>query len=46
MAFTLIGGTLGGTILTLVFLPVLYSLWYRIRPDEGRETARTAPASA
>jgi multidrug efflux pump subunit AcrB len=32
MAITLIGGTLGGTILTLVFLPALYALWFRIRP--------------
>jgi len=32
MAVTLIGGTLGGTILTLVFLPALYALWYRITP--------------
>jgi len=34
MAVTLIGGTLGGTILTLLFLPALYALWYRIKPDE------------
>lgn len=34
MAFTLIGGTLIGTILTLVFLPALYALWYRIKPGE------------
>lgn len=34
MAFTLIGGTLVGTILTLVFLPALYALWYRIKPGE------------
>lgn len=34
MAFTLIGGTLVGTILTLVFLPALYALWYRIKSDE------------
>src|SRR4029079_13342370 len=34
MAFTLIGGTLGGTIMTLVFLPALYALWYRIKADE------------
>jgi len=34
MAFTLIGGTLVGTILTLVFLPALYALWYRIRREE------------
>ncbi|KTF68270.1 efflux RND transporter permease subunit [Sphingomonas sp. HT-1] len=32
MAITLIGGTLGGTILTLLFLPALYALWFRIRP--------------
>jgi len=44
MAFTLIGGTLGGTILTLVFLPALYALWYRIRADEpGPPAAATAP---
>lgn len=32
MAVTLIGGTLGGTILTLVFLPALYALWFKIKP--------------
>ncbi len=39
MAVTLIGGTLGGTVLTLVFLPALYALWFRIRPpaDDRRE---------
>jgi len=37
MAFTLIGGTLGGTVLTLVFLPALYALWHRI------DTERRAP---
>lgn len=35
MAITLIGGTLGGTILTLLFLPALYALWYRITPPEA-----------
>jgi len=44
MAFTLIGGTLGGTIMTLVFLPALYALWYRIKADEpGQPVAATAP---
>jgi multidrug efflux pump subunit AcrB len=33
MAFTLIGGTLVGTVLTLVFLPALYALWHRIGPE-------------
>jgi len=46
MAFTLIGGTLGGTILTLVFLPALYALWYRIRADEpGPSAASSAPSA-
>jgi multidrug efflux pump subunit AcrB len=46
MAFTLIGGTLGGTILTLVFLPALYALWYRITADEpDPPAAATAPGS-
>jgi multidrug efflux pump subunit AcrB len=32
LAYTLIGGTLAGTVLTLVFLPAMYSIWFRIRP--------------
>jgi multidrug efflux pump subunit AcrB len=43
MAFTLIGGTLGGTVLTLMFLPALYALWYRIGPDHHSPSG--APAT-
>lgn len=32
LAFTLIGGIIGGTALTLVFLPALYAIWFRIGP--------------
>jgi multidrug efflux pump subunit AcrB len=32
LAYTLIGGTFGGTILTLVFLPALYAIWSKIKP--------------
>ncbi|MDR6840104.1 efflux RND transporter permease subunit [Pseudoxanthomonas sacheonensis] len=32
LAYTLIGGTLAGTILTLVFLPAMYSIWFKIKP--------------
>lgn len=32
LAYTLIGGTLAGTILTLVFLPAMYAIWFNIRP--------------
>jgi multidrug efflux pump subunit AcrB len=30
LAYTLIGGTFGGTVLTLVFLPALYAIWFKI----------------
>ena len=33
LAYTLIGGTFGGTVMTLIFLPAMYSIWFRIRPD-------------
>ncbi|MPQ69107.1 MULTISPECIES: efflux RND transporter permease subunit [unclassified Pseudomonas] len=36
LAYTLIGGTFGGTIMTLVFLPAMYSIWFKIRPDNER----------
>jgi multidrug efflux pump subunit AcrB len=32
LAYTLIGGTFAGTVLTLVFLPAMYSIWFRIKP--------------
>jgi multidrug efflux pump subunit AcrB len=32
LAYTLIGGTFGGTILTLVFLPALYAIGSKIEP--------------
>jgi len=35
LAYTLIGGTFAGTILTLVFLPAMYSIWFKIRPDSA-----------
>jgi multidrug efflux pump subunit AcrB len=38
LAYTLIGGTFAGTILTLVFLPAMYSIWFRIRPGNASRT--------
>jgi multidrug efflux pump subunit AcrB len=32
MAYVLVGGTAIGTFLILVFLPALYSIWYRVKP--------------
>src|SRR5215216_6483471 len=43
LAYTLIGGTFAGTVLTLVFLPAMYAIWFRIVPrskdeeEAGRE---------
>jgi len=31
MACTLIGGTAAGTVLTLVFLPALFAIWFRVK---------------
>ena len=42
LAYTLIGGTFGGTIITLVFLPAMYAIWFRIRPDKGEFTENKA----
>ena len=39
IAYTLIGGTLGGTVLTLVFLPALYAIWFKIKPVAKGEHA-------
>ncbi|MEA0969942.1 efflux RND transporter permease subunit [Xanthomonas campestris pv. campestris] len=44
LAYTLIGGTLAGTILTLVFLPAMYSIWFKIRPDNHRAAPAPLPA--
>lgn len=43
LAYTLIGGTFVGTIITLVFLPAMYAIWFKIRPQsEGSsETVKT-----
>ena len=32
LAYTLIGGTFAGTAITLLFLPALYAIWFRIQP--------------
>jgi multidrug efflux pump subunit AcrB len=38
LAYTLIGGTFVGTIMTLVFLPAMYSIWFKIRTDHTAQT--------
>jgi multidrug efflux pump subunit AcrB len=41
LAYTLIGGTFAGTVLTLVFLPALYAIWFKIKPVAKGEHAAT-----
>jgi len=38
LAYTLIGGTFVGTIMTLVFLPAMYSIWFKIRTEHTAQT--------
>jgi len=42
LAYVLIGGTIGGTVLTLVFLPALYAIWFKIAPRDAR--AQSSPS--
>jgi multidrug efflux pump subunit AcrB len=48
LAYTLIGGTLAGTVLTLVLLPAMYAIWFRVRPPAHDVPSRllTGDASA
>jgi multidrug efflux pump subunit AcrB len=50
LAYTLIGGTFGGTVLTLVFLPALYAIWFKIEPaakgEQVASTIETQPVAA
>ena len=43
MAYTLIGGVAGGTVLTLVFLPALYAIWFKVKPPKAEDPAETVP---
>jgi multidrug efflux pump subunit AcrB len=49
LAYTLIGGTFAGTVLTLVFLPAMYAIWFKISPansDEKHHPAGQTPPHA
>ncbi|WAP68942.1 efflux RND transporter permease subunit [Jiella pelagia] len=39
MAYTLIGGTAGGTVLILLFLPALYAAWFRVKAPHGQDAS-------
>lgn len=39
MAYTLIGGTAVGTVMILLFLPAMYTEWFRIKPTKDQADA-------
>jgi multidrug efflux pump subunit AcrB len=44
MAYAIVGGLAGATLLTMLFLPALYVAWFRINEPRG-EKPRTEPAA-
>jgi multidrug efflux pump subunit AcrB len=46
MAITIMGGLLIATVLTLLVVPALYALWFRVRQDEPDRSAIIAKALA
>src|SRR5262249_25338815 len=45
-AFSVIGGLMVATVLTLVFLPALYVLWFRVKEPVAAESAAVERAAA
>lgn len=45
MAFTIIGGLSGATLLTLIFLPTLYVAWFRIAEPDNYRASNRSPLS-
>ena len=49
LAFVLIGGVGAGTVLTLLFLPALYAIWFKVKKPGGIEphvTSASVPLAA
>jgi hypothetical protein len=46
MAYAMIGGILAATFLTLVFLPALYGVWFRVKEPVREAAAEGEPGAA
>ena len=46
MAYAISGGLAGATALTLLFLPALYVVWFRVKPPDPNAPPATAPQRA
>jgi Cu/Ag efflux pump CusA len=44
MAITIMGGLFVATVLTLLVVPALYALWFRVKADEPADAAHPALA--
>lgn len=44
MAITIAGGLAGATILTLLFLPALYAVWFRVKPAKHKDKSSADPS--
>ena len=42
LAYTLIGGTVGGTVLILAFLPALYAIWFKVKKTKTESEVEAA----
>jgi multidrug efflux pump subunit AcrB len=45
LAFVLIGGVGAGTVLTLLFLPALYAVWFKVKKPEAHEHGQRTPTA-
>jgi len=43
MAITIMGGLLVATVLTLIVVPALYALWFRVRANASLDTSVVRP---
>ena len=43
MAITIMGGLFMATVLTLLVVPVLYAMWFRVRAEESLDTSVKRP---
>jgi multidrug efflux pump subunit AcrB len=43
MAVAMMGGLVIATVLTLIFLPAMYALWFRVQPEPPATPANTRP---
>lgn len=46
MSYAIMGGLLAATVLTLIFLPALYLVWFRVKEPANDDQGQQMPATA